>query len=570
MNRVFLLFLIVTLCCSCGKRKIETLQKAMDILYEYPDSALKLFKSVPKAHWYSMNKFHAYYDLANIEIGYKNGLNIQSDSVLDISFFYFEKRINKYAKEAAKAYYLLGCYYSDIGDSEFAMSYLIKAQNLARELNMPLIIRRINMRLSLLYYSQFNYDEAVSLINENITIYNDAKSSVHNGKDYQFLGYFYTALENYESAIHNLRISDSIAIAENDSVLHASNIDYLIIAYSSSNDIESAKELIPTFKHIHRNNLNRTHQFVLSGYYLALGMTDSAKYYIQPSLDYANRSNDITYKAGVISRLREIAKAKGDIYEALDLAKKQILLQDTIYDKNLKNSLRDIREKYNYSFATGKITELSLKNRTLQLSLLASLIFIFVIAALLRYVYLKNRKEKAKTKAIIASLNTENSQLQKKFEQQTKYIADSNYFLKMFIEKLFTVRSEYISIVEKYKLFPEKLVNMIDKYVSKDRLTENDWIMLRNGVDIAYNNMATYIKESYPKITIDDLDFICLTAIGCKPADIAFMKNLAISSVYSKRVKLCSKFHDMSDFDKLDDIIDHLCHQLEVKSYNNK
>ncbi len=61
---------------------------------------------------------------------------------------------------------------------------------------------------------------------------------------------------------------------------------------------------------------------------------------------------------------------------------------------------------------------------------------------------------------------------------------------------------------------------------------------LRDAVDRHYNNFTQILDKTYPKLTMDDIDYCCLYLLGLKEADIAALMQRAYPTVCQRSRKI--------------------------------
>lgn len=117
--------LIVSFACSHDKHADETIERALTLLDERPDSALAILDAIhdAKAAWPEAQRMR--YALAYAQAQNKAYVPFTTDSVvLAVADYYYRHGSDN---ERMMANYMVGCAYRDLGDAPTALKYLNKA-----------------------------------------------------------------------------------------------------------------------------------------------------------------------------------------------------------------------------------------------------------------------------------------------------------------------------------------------------------------------------------------------------------------------------------------------------------
>lgn len=175
MKRTFLHFLqliLLAICfitgCQGGKDTVSILEEAETLIYESPDSALRLLESIPHPERLQ-GKEQADYALLLSLAQYRCYIPASSDSLIQIAVQYYKDK-NEIDKKGM-AYYTLGSILEECEVNKSAAVQAYKdAERQVREMKNLDVASRIYSRLGFLNQSSGNYEEAKQYYRQAIAI----------------------------------------------------------------------------------------------------------------------------------------------------------------------------------------------------------------------------------------------------------------------------------------------------------------------------------------------------------------------------------------------------------------
>lgn len=163
---IYLLFifttLIVSFACSHDKHADETIDRALTLLDERPDSALAVLDAIrdAKAAWPEAQRMH--YDLAYAQAMNKAFVPFTTDSVVLAVADYYDRHGSDNERMVAR--YMVGCAYRDLGDAPTALKHYRLAAEVAdttdRDCDLTTLMR-IHSQTELLFESVEAFENAV-------------------------------------------------------------------------------------------------------------------------------------------------------------------------------------------------------------------------------------------------------------------------------------------------------------------------------------------------------------------------------------------------------------------------
>lgn len=152
--------LIVSFACSHDKHADETIDRALTLLDERPDSALAILDAIrdSKAAWPESQRMR--YDLAYAQAQNKAYVPFTTDSVVLAVADYYDRHGSD--NERMTANYMVGCAYRDLGDAPTALRYLNKAVEAvdASDKDCDLMtLLRVHSQMGELYQNVFDLED---------------------------------------------------------------------------------------------------------------------------------------------------------------------------------------------------------------------------------------------------------------------------------------------------------------------------------------------------------------------------------------------------------------------------
>ena len=175
MKRTFLHFLqliLLAICfitgCQGGKDTVSSLEEAETLIYESPDSALRLLESIPHPERLQ-GKEQADYALLLSLARYRCYVPVSSDSLIQIAVQYYKDKDD--ADKKGMAYYTLGSILEECDtDKSAAVQAYKDAERQVREMKNLDVASRIYSRLGFLNQSSGNNEEAKQYYRQAIAI----------------------------------------------------------------------------------------------------------------------------------------------------------------------------------------------------------------------------------------------------------------------------------------------------------------------------------------------------------------------------------------------------------------
>lgn len=503
---VFITFLMVCLIAACkhgvSQKLLPDLARADSLMYEYPDSTLRILErmSVPK----SSDKFqNAAYCLLMTQAMDKNYVKYSSDSLINIAFDYFTKQDDPHWK--ALAFFYKGVVGQQIGEVEEAVFDYLKA---ATEVE-----KTKDYRLAFLIYSDLGVAYTYRSLNSDALkylqkAYEYAKLSgdkayisaalSYIARVYSDQKYWQEAIQYYKKALQAAEASGDAR--EISSVKGELSMIYAIIG---EHDIalKGAKEALD----IALNNSMEIEQIVLSiaEIYRLKGVNDSATYYCNKALT----SDNIYTLRGSYHLLYILSKKQAKYAEAVDYNEKMWIWSDSIKSLERNSAIIEIQEKYNRQKVLNEKNKLQIKqDRTWKIGLSAS---ILLLSGIVVVIYRLFRKQK---------------QLRESKEQLCEYL-ETILQLRKRESFLCAELTKHIKVFSDLKRSPQFLDAVL-------------WETVCVGVNEVYDDFEKRLHKQCPLLSEGDIRLCCLIKLRFSIPEIAIMRGVSSTSISQQKTRL--------------------------------
>ncbi len=244
---------------------------------------------------------------------------------------------------------------------------------------------------------------------------------------------------------------------------------------------------------------------------------DSALLYLEKVY---NDNDDFLSKMQAAEYLREIYRNQGDTITSNRLSK--VLADNTMKEYNQKAKTSNVNELYqqhlkhqeNKKFQREKHIA---KKRTVLTTIPIALLLVVTVFIVMRKL---GKKHIAQHKEALE--RTENSLSEIKMKVEVKQFTDEQIcqtILDIVKEQQFKSKIDYINYKD-YALGNEQLIE------------------LRAAVNLHYDNFTIRLKDKFPELTNDDIDYCCLYLLGLKDADVSALMQKEYSNVCRRNRKI--------------------------------
>lgn len=563
---------------SCSNRKYEqTITRAdnlMELSQDSARSALAILDSIRPDLSKMGKSTQMRYQLVYAKGMNKGYVDFTTDSLMKEIVDYYDNHGT--CQQQMLAHYLLGCVYRDLGDSPAALSCyndaVEKADTASKDCDYKLLTR-VYEQEGALFLSQSMPQNALSAYQKAEKYAWIAKDTLSAVLSYEHLGNIYEYMDNKNKVIEVYENASRRYRQYGYPVQAARALGGAIQALILTKQYAKAKKYMDVFEaesgYFQKDScysyINYSHYYYLKGLYCLESHSDSVKYWLTKSQEFAKTNNNKSFSAYAwylyyikhqqmdsVAKYSEQAFAYNDSAN-LDMERDLMQKMQAIYDYDRWKNV-----------AHNEEVKATRANLTLLVSILVS-VSVIIIGILAFLVYRKKRK----------------LELQEK-EEQENMIRQQIYYTKQELELLRTVNERKIADVIKEKeqtinKLKENLKDIRDKYSNsslsdvdillkessiykrikylelhpKEIMRENDWLELEETIEQLIPSFIPLLKN---RLNVIAYRICLLVKLEISTSSIAILLGLSSSAISKYRKvmleKLCGRSGKPKDFDE--------------------
>ena len=377
MKKYLCLFvLLMVVGCRHHYQYPPILQEADSLCVAQPDSAISLLKSISTEMLQAPEYVQKRYHLLTIKANDKAYITHTSDSLILSLVDYYEHGGDK--DFLGEAYYYAGSTYRDLGDAPRALEYFQKALDaMPGDENLKVKSKVYAQMGDLLSYQDLTGE---ALLKYKQSYYyektrNDTAGMVYSLRD---IGYTYRRLDNIDSAFYYYKKAESISSSFGDIALSNLITSQIAALYSEIGMYDSAKYYLqPSLEHLSRTNFSSIYS-IASNLYYRIGQYDSVHYYDSELLKYGNQQA----KLYAYYKQARIASLENKYEDAISLMTDFFLLNDSIQKTVDAETLSRMNALYNYQLRERENAKLQIQRQQYYILFLgASLVVIILLVS---------------------------------------------------------------------------------------------------------------------------------------------------------------------------------------------
>lgn len=526
------LFLPPAACHRTDRRAEALLNNADSLLTANPDSALRLLEALPATAEFTHRESARYALLLAQATDKCEKPLLPCDSLLDVALDYYDDD----ERERAVALLYKGRLEVEMEQSERAIGFLLEGLNIIEKYPEEIETKRhLLSSLGNEYFDTRLYEKAGKVYQElyKCCTTDKDKSIALNG-----IAAFYAVTEKEDSAL----------IFQYKALKHAQiskDSDMIAISALNLSVKHSSKEVVDTALYYARmslqwlpGNKNKSDYYAnIGNIFLNKEEKDSAIYYINKKVE---DSTNIKGRANALLNLSYIIEEQGDYQATTELLYQFVDVIDSIYFTEQSTKIQQFIHRYD---SQTKVKEEQLRGQKKLRKTIACFTFCcFFIAffyqhrinkrkrlQLINEQNLKQAQEKLtaletaieESHRIVILLQREHSTLIQEKEKNDQEIQKRETQIKKLKEEKLTLRNWLFKQSDIYT----KVIRLSKQKVSSKKelsvLTDAEQKKLKETVLDIYVDYIADKKAQHPKLTDEDLLFLCLDAIGFSPQTIS-------------------------------------------------
>ncbi len=584
--------ILLTILFSCSSNKENTtlcpeLAHVDSIMYQHPDSALKLLETMPVPAA-SDRLDHATWCLFLTQARYKNFLTQSSDSLINIAFDYFMAQDDPQRK--AMVWYYKGILNDEWDNKEEALSYYLEANKYLEMTNDYQLGYLINIGIGNIYAYRQLSDYAKTYFEAANRYAELSGNQIYIAGSWQYIARLYTIQSLWKESIKYYLMAEEAVKPTGFRILQAAIVSELAGIYRQTGDyaltIEKAKEALSL---VDDQNQGATYK-VLGHTYFNMQRYDSAHYYLEKAVDA-----ETVYTRGAVHHLLcELCKAEKDYVKAFEYNDKYLLCLDSVLKLDRNKALIEMQEKYNQEKVLNEKNLLKIeKDRAVRnalwisvalLAMIALIIFLYQRALIRKQQTIRKNEEELRqstlkireNESLIARNETrmkelsqeiaQNNDIQEQMEEQQKVLQDIwrqnqalyadnrslqeniNRYSSTLKEKgreldaLKRLSEENQRLHEREQFLCSQLVRKTEVlYKLRQSPKYQDpvqWEEIRESIDALYDNYTARLSKQFPSFTESDLQVCCLIKLRLGIPEIATLLGISPASVSKRKMRV--------------------------------
>ena len=612
IHKLIIYILMAFVGLSCGRQPASLMpgfQQVETFMWEYPDSALTLLKTMKKPS--PSNKLNdATWCLLMTQAQDKNYIKHSSDSLISIALNYFEKHDDESRK--ALACFYAGQVYKDLKQPEAAINYYLKAKEASETTDDHRLTSLICSNLGMLYA----YRRALK---------EDAKHELRNAYDFAVmsrdssrissslcsLGRIYGVYGQWDSAVYFY--SEAIKMAEQvDDFRTLSNAQSEIAhAYIQLSTPEQAiaplNEAIQLRTKKGRSGLAQSY-LSLGKVYKSLNIGDSSMVYLNKAL-----TTDNLYTArDAYWYLYHLHKEQGQYQEAISFNEQYRQYADSIRSLAYSTEIKEIREKYENEKLANENNRLKIKQGSL---IRTSLLILIVSLSIASVLILRSRQKLLSKERLLQTIRDELHRHLAKLKENEEAIKNSDRTLDEIIEghgnhaktdsgsgEIELIRQNHYMLQYQNDVLKEKvqaytnilqekelkldsygklqkqneklsrreqfLMSQLEKHIEiLDKLRQgikvikpDEWPEIISIINRLNNNFTVRLNQQMPFLSESDIQYCCLIKLRLSTKVIADLTAISPASVTKRKQRIRNRIsqqtpHLLEKTASLDDFI---------------
>ena len=555
MKKLYILSLLLAFVACTRVDYARRLADPDSLLYVRPDSALTLLRSIPPDHLPSEEE-RMRHALLTVEAECRNRVPQRDDSLLQVAVDYFHRTDNERWEargEYARGYVL----YNYLKEGGKAVEAYRRAEKLAQAVEDKRLLAHIYNGMAYIYQceelnqqadSLYNKVERMAILLKDTVLWLEAveRQSIHligQGKPH------------YKEAEQKLLRNYEIASRYGYPLYQCSNALNLSLLYSYMRNGEQALHFARKALELQREDTTMLSTAILltgEGFY-KLGLYDSATFYLNKVLT----SPQSHIRSTAYMRLSDIAEKQGDTQKALEYEKLRVRNEKLYQQQSQATDIQLAEQGWKHAQ----------KQRNMRRIIYVCLYVILCLSGILCAVTIRRHKIRKRRQVIIKILMQqwmdEHARLLPVPSSpvawlQAEPVATEAVEVKESHAFDFDVLQVRIRETEVYR----KMQRILDHYKKcagyEEHFTMEDRYALIDVIDGYTHGFTSYLKQTCPALTEEDVYFCCLHLLGLKASQIAVIVEQDRSNIYKRQKALLKDKFKIATKDKLENVLKNI------------
>ena len=535
-----LIIFLLLLCClsSCLDNPLPDpktlLRKAEHNIDANPEAALHSLDSISAPSVSLRKSDYMKYAMLHVEAAFMSGKEIKNDTAIFEAYRYYEK--NDDLPQQAKATLLSACVLEEQGQTDAAVDAYNKAFSLASQTADSALMARSKHYLGNLNYNSDYYDIALSNYHEANLFY--GQNLQKKVMLYNSIGSTFLLKKENDSALYYLEEGLEMARKAQNADLAGKIMHTMSVAYKEKGDYGQSLLLLRQSVLVGvADNDSIRHHLNFANLYLNMNEMDSAGYYAEKLEKEIRDVGNDPLSVSINSFLASYEAQIGDTEMALYYQKHLFELSSSIYEENLKQSVYEAQQKYDFEAQQNQYNkQLANRRRTILLLVIGLLVLAVAVAVAM---FRNSQKNKALANVLkeLLSFKHENNKMQTDFTEREK---DWSGLIASYEDKLEEGLKFRQTVMQQTDIlsrnFGEKSYMLnLEKTVFG---SSSHWEKMMTVFDELYPGVRASLHEHYPQLSEMECKDFVLSIIGVSRNDEALLLDVSVSVVDKMRSKV--------------------------------
>ena len=294
-----------------------------------------------------------------------------------------------------------GVTFAMLGDYEKAMDYYQEARKLSNELKNIRFEARILMNLGNIYAFLNQNEKGLDFYKKSYKLILSSGDRSRLASVYNNLCIIYNRLKEFDSALYYSEKAYQIHVDFNNLKGQAKVLGNIATIYMELDSLELAltyrRKTLELSEIIGEKRGKSIALYNIGSTYLLMEEFDLAEKYILEALKIADSTNNKRLMHKIFTSLSVLYETKGDYIQALEYARLEKRINDTLFTEMINSKITDFEIKYETEKKEQeiKIKDLEISKNKGRIRLLAivslSVIIILIVGFIMMYMYYKNK-----------------------------------------------------------------------------------------------------------------------------------------------------------------------------------
>ncbi len=531
--------LALLLACACDSTDIvDSLDKARYLMSTRPDSSLSILENIDCSEISSMQN-NALYALLYTQARDKNFFDDINDSLINIAVSYYEANPNNHIVNLFLSYYYQGRIRENNQLYESSILSYTKAEELIDSIEDYYLRGLLYSRIGIIYRKLYDYESSLKNYQSAFNCFQKGGKAFLEKCAICDIAQSYYYLHRYQDAEELFIELLDWSYQNGEKGLSQDCFNFLLLIYDGTGQNEKLNDLLRS-KYYQFCGTSKLTLRILAYQYAKICDYEMSSKCMNTAWKISSTLNDTI---NIMYQQYRIDKLSGDYISAINYLEKVFRLEDSLVRYSLSQPHISIQRDYFRYKSDNSI--LQLKNKKLQLSILAGLLAFVIMLAIFVYVIIRGRlrardneicKFIDKIEGLNTSLFTKEDKitlLESEVDEMTGKINELYASEFKMIDKLCKTYYETHGVRKDKDAIYKQVKTEIEKLASD----KNYIIQVEEYVNKYRGNIMALLRQELPMFSPMDYRFLCFFYAGFSAKAISVFTNDSINNIYVRKYR---------------------------------